>query len=138
MAERTPSQTAIGDGYPWALARLRLRIRIGDGHQLGPGKIDLLDAITETNSLADAARLMGMSERRAGLLVEAVNRMFVAPIVVIDGERAAVTALGLDLIAAFRRLEAQTRATILAEFAGLAPQFATDLATHEQSTNPEP
>jgi molybdate transport system regulatory protein len=48
---------------------------------MGPGKADLLDAIEATGSISAAARKMGMSYRRAWLLVDAMNRCFAEPLV---------------------------------------------------------
>ncbi|WP_439568354.1 winged helix-turn-helix domain-containing protein [Sphingopyxis sp.] len=60
---------------------LRLRIRLGDAIAMGPGKADLLDAIDAAGSISAAARLLGMSYRRAWLLVEEMNRCFNVPLV---------------------------------------------------------
>ena len=57
-------------------AQFRLRIRKDDDIAVGPGKIDLLEAIEETGSITAAARLLGMSYRRAWLLVDTMNRCF--------------------------------------------------------------
>ena len=45
--------------------RPRVRILIGAATALGPGKVDLFEAIAETGSISAAARAMGMSYRRA-------------------------------------------------------------------------
>src|SRR5436190_7583566 len=60
----------------------RLRIAMGKGLILGPGKVDLLEAIERKGSISAASREMGMSYRRAWLLVEALNSMFGQPLVV--------------------------------------------------------
>lgn len=49
--------------------------------QIGPGKIDLLRRIGKQQSIAAAAREMGMSYRRAWLLVDELNRMLASPVV---------------------------------------------------------
>ena len=56
--------------------RPRVRILIGAATALGPGKVDLFEAIAETGSISAAARAMGMSYRRAWLLVYTMNRCF--------------------------------------------------------------
>jgi len=48
---------------------------------MGPGKADLLDAIAREHSISAAARAMGMSYRRAWLLVDAMNRCWAEPLV---------------------------------------------------------
>src|SRR5512146_2407788 len=59
----------------------RLRIVMGEGLILGPGKVDLIEAIERKGSISAASREMGMSYRRAWLLVDALNTMFGRPIV---------------------------------------------------------
>jgi molybdate transport system regulatory protein len=118
----------IASEGPFARAAARLRIAFDDGRQLGPGKIDLVETIARTGSIAAAARELGMSERRALLLVEAVNRFFRRPVVAVaaDGTHsaAALTPFGRDLVAAYRRVEDRTRAAIREEMA----VFEADLA----------
>lgn len=114
---------------PLARARPRLRIMLGAGHKLGPGKIDLLEAIDATGSITAAGRAMGMSYRRAWILIDEANRMFTRPLVVTaaggpGGGGARLTDLGRELVAAFRRIEALTRAAIEAELAAFEPVFA--------------
>lgn len=41
---------------------------------MGPGKADLLDAIAAQGSISAAAKAMGMSYRRAWMLVDTMNR----------------------------------------------------------------
>jgi len=78
---------------------------------MGPGRADLLALIAETGSIAAAGRRMGMSYRRAWSLVESMNSSFTAPLVETakgGAERggARLTALGQELLAAYRSLEA--------------------------------
>jgi molybdate transport system regulatory protein len=63
--------------------RLDLKIRLHNGSDIaiGPGKAELLAAIAEHGSISAAARAMGMSYRRAWLLVETMNRSFKQPLV---------------------------------------------------------
>ncbi|MDK9698399.1 MAG: LysR family transcriptional regulator [Siculibacillus sp.] len=117
-----------GEGH-LARARLRLRLVLGAGHKLGPGKIDLLEAVASTGSITAAGRRMGMSYRRAWLLIDEANRIFTEPLVTTasggaGGGGAHLTDLGFEVVAAFRRIEARTRAAIADEFATLEPRFA--------------
>ncbi len=106
------------------------RVRVVFGEQrLGPGKIDLLEAIGRSGSISAAGRELGMSYRRAWLLVGAVNGMFHRPVVQAaaggaHGGGAHLTDFGRALVAAYRRIEQRTRDAIREE---LAP-FASDLA----------
>jgi len=61
--------------------QFRLRITRGRDIAVGPGKIDLLEAIARTGSITAAARTLGMSYRRAWLLVDTMNRCFKRPVV---------------------------------------------------------
>mgnify|MGYP003640162846 FL=1 len=63
--------------------RLDLKVRLHNGSDIaiGPGKAELLAAIAEHGSISAAARALGMSYRRAWLLVETMNRSFKQPLV---------------------------------------------------------
>lgn len=98
----------------------RLRIAMGKGLILGPGKVELLEAIERKGSISGAAREMSMSYRRAWLLVDALNRMFGRPLVVAapggaHGGGAQITDFGKDVAAAYRRIEQRTRVAIREE-----------------------
>lgn len=112
-----------------AQARPRLRIDFGADARLGPGKVELLVAIGETGSISAAGRRLGMSYRRAWLMVDQVNHLFREPVVMAvaggsQGGGARLTPLGETLIAAYRRIEAATTAAIRQEFQPLAPLLA--------------
>lgn len=88
----------------------RLRIRRGDDIAVGPGKVDLLEAIEATGSISGAARSLGMSYRRAWLLVDTMNRCFKTPVVQAEaggkrGGGAQLTPLGAEVIRRYRRIE---------------------------------
>ncbi len=91
--------------------KLKLQLACGDAYALGPGKADLLDAIRRDGSISAAGRALGMSYRRAWLLVDEMNRCFAEPLVeTLRGggrERGArLTAAGASMLAAYRELEA--------------------------------
>ena len=88
----------------------RLRISRGDDIAIGPGKIDLLEAIARTGSITAAAKALGMSYRRAWLLVDMMNRCFVSPVVAAEvgrprGRGTPLTLLGEELMRRYRRIE---------------------------------
>ena len=56
--------------------KLKLQLACGDGFAMGRGKADLLDAIAAQGSISGAGRALGMSYRRAWLLVDEMNRCF--------------------------------------------------------------
>ena len=61
--------------------RLTLRVDFGTDRAIGPGKILLLEAIRDTGSISQAGRALGMSYRRAWLLVDDMNQCFREPVV---------------------------------------------------------
>lgn len=58
-----------------------MQLYCGDEIALGPGKAELLGHIERAGSISAAAKAMGMSYRRAWLLVDAMNRCFREPLV---------------------------------------------------------
>ena len=62
------------------MTRLKLRI-VFDQAMIGPGKAELLERIGATGSIAAAGREMGMSYKRAWMLVEEMNAAFKLPLV---------------------------------------------------------
>jgi molybdate transport system regulatory protein len=93
-------------------ARIRFRLRVTRGPDIavGPGKVDLLEAIAKTGSITAAARSLGMSYRRAWLLVDTMNRCFRSPVVEAEaggkrGGGARLTARGAEAVRRYRRIE---------------------------------
>ena len=89
---------------------VRFRIDFAEHSSLGPGKIHLLEAIRDSGSLSQAARNMGMSYRRAWLIVESLRQSFREPVTVSsaggkDGGGMLVTEFGDALIRNYRELE---------------------------------
>jgi molybdate transport system regulatory protein len=106
-----------------------IRILFGAASSLGPGKIALLESIGRTGSISGAAREMGMSYRRAWLLVEAMNKAFKKPLVmaVTGGKRgggAQVTAFGLALLKRYREIETKAARAVEADLKALAKMLA--------------
>ena len=96
---------------PRPVARFRLRVTAGEAIFVGPGKVALLEAIRDTRSITAAAKSLGMSYRRAWVLVDELNRSLASAAVesAIGGEHgggSALTALGVELIDVYRRIEA--------------------------------
>ena len=111
--------------------RLFLRIDFPDGRKLGPGKIALLEAILVHGSILAAAKAIGMSYRRAWLLIDELDRMFEEKVILtFPGRRGAgteVTAFGARVIALYRASERQaakaTRTAVDELKASLAADF---------------
>jgi molybdate transport system regulatory protein len=103
-----------------------IRLRFSDDARLGPGKIALLEAVERTGSVAAAGQALGMSERRATLLIESLTAFFGEPVVVMDTHsgRSQVSALGSELVRAFRAVEADARRSFDAQFASVREKMA--------------
>ncbi len=89
---------------------LAVLIDFGAAGGFGPGKAQLLERIEEAGSIAAAARAMGMSYRRAWLMVAGMNRCFAEAVVETShggrrGGGARVTETGRRVVAAYRQLE---------------------------------
>jgi molybdate transport system regulatory protein len=89
--------------------RAQFRVMLGDEIAFGPGKADLLEAIRETGSISGAGKKMGMSYRRAWLLVDAMNRCFQQPLVDTakggaNGGGTQLTPLGSQVLQQYRAL----------------------------------
>jgi molybdate transport system substrate-binding protein len=88
---------------------------------LGKGRLELLEGIDRWHSIRAAARQMGMSYRRAWLLVQSINEAAGQPLVVAatggsHGGGARLTPLGRRALAVFRQLQEgleQTAASLL-------------------------
>jgi molybdate transport system regulatory protein len=105
----------------------RFRLRIGADRELalGPGKVALLEAIRETGSISAAGRKLGMSYRRAWLLVDAMNRAFQRPVITTatggrEGGGTELTATGLEVIRRYRKIEALASAAAEREIAAIS------------------
>ena len=90
--------------------RLSIRLDLPSGDRIGPGKIALLQAIRATGSISAGARQIGMSYRRAWLLVEEINSALESPAVEAatggaHGGGAVITAVGERIIEIYRSIE---------------------------------
>lgn len=105
-------------------ARIVLELEFGDGRAVGPGKIRLLETIQEYGSIAAAGRALGMSYRRAWLLVDSLNTSFAEPAVETQlggrgGGGANLTGVGRDLLESYREMEKDVRAAVSARLHAL-------------------
>src|SRR5262245_49660301 len=101
--------------------RLSIRIDLASGDRIGPGKIALLEAIRSAGSISGAARGLGMSYRRAWLLVEEINKALREPAVTAEmggrhGGGAVVTPAGEQVVGLYRTIEANARDAAGGEF----------------------
>jgi molybdate transport system regulatory protein len=98
-----------------------IRLDFSGTCSIGPGKIGLLEGIERTGSLSAAARALGMSYRRAWLLLHATNKGFHDPVVELsvggkDGGGTRLTDFGRQLIADYRGFEAAVDALAVKSF----------------------
>ena len=113
-----------------ANSSVRLRIDFGPGRSLGPGKISLLEEMQRTGSLSKAAGALGMSYRRAWVLVQSMNALFDEPLARMTkggrggGGGALVTARGREVVTAFRRAERQATLAVGRAFGDFHPANA--------------
>ena len=101
-------------------ATIRIRITRGEDIAIGQGKADLLEGILETGSISGGARKLGMSYRKAWLLVDEMNRCFREPVVVAtkggpQGGGAVLTPTGREALARYRTIQKHAEAAIAAE-----------------------
>lgn len=95
-----------------ACLKTRIRLFLGEEIALGPGKAELLAAIAATGSISAAGRQLGMSYRRAWLLVETMNHCFREPLVISakggkHGGGAHLSALGQEVLTLYQHLQAE-------------------------------
>ncbi len=93
-----------------ALPSLSVRIDLAMDGRIGPGKIQLLEAIESCGSISAAGRAMGMSYKRAWDLVDEINR--ICGRMAVDsqtggknGGGAVLTPFGASLVARYRKIE---------------------------------
>ena len=100
---------------------VRFRVDFGRDAAIGPGKIALLEEISRAGSLSQAARDLGMSYRRAWLLLASLNTAFREPVAVTatggrGGGGAQLTPFGRELVSLFRAFERDTQARAAGAF----------------------
>jgi molybdate transport system regulatory protein len=112
-------------------ARLSIRLDLTSGDRIGPGKIALLEAIRAKGSISAAARQLGMSYRRAWLLVEELNAALCEPAVTAatGGQRgggATLTPVGERIIEHYRAIEDLARSSARVEFRAIGKLVRRD------------
>lgn len=109
-----------------ALNQVRWRMRIMSNNviAIGPGKITLLEAVRDQGSITAAAKSLGMSYRRAWLLLDEINSSLANPATISShggarGGTSLLTEVGAQVIALYRRIEAQATAANAQELEAL-------------------
>ena len=103
----------------------KLRVMFGSEIAMGPGKAELLAAIAETGSITASAKRLGMSYRRAWLLVDTMNRCFREPVVAsatggTGGGGARMTPFGRRVLARYRAMQARVDRALDPELAAFS------------------
>ncbi|GAA4343284.1 LysR family transcriptional regulator [Variovorax defluvii] len=109
--------------------QFRLRIYRDESIAIGPGKIALLEAIAETGSISAAGRQLGMSYRRAWLLIDEMNKALASPAVNTaaggsHGGGTALTPVGEQIVRHYRAIESTARVSAAADIAALTRLLA--------------
>lgn len=112
------------------VVRFRMRVTVGEAIAIGPGKVALLEAVGRTGSITAAALSLGMSYRRAWLLLDEVNRSLQQPAVdsAKGGQRgggSALTETGQQLIALYRRIEQRAASAARRDISQMLALLAT-------------
>ena len=121
---------------------IRFRIDFASNCYIGPGKIDLLEAIHRSGSLSQAARDLGMSYRRAWLLIDSLRNSFRQSVTLAatggkGGGGVTLTKFGERLIKSYRALERDIASVASRRLRDLAPAVNTRAAT-KSVTAPRP
>jgi molybdate transport system regulatory protein len=111
-------------------AALTIRIDFGAFGYLGPGKIGLMELISKHGSISAAGKEMGMSYRRAWLLVDEINQIFREPLVDKQmggsgGGGAKLTKLGRDVVGRYRAIEGAAASAAAADMRALKASLPT-------------
>ena len=116
------------------MARLSVRIDFEPSSSaFGPGMAQLLEQLCEHGTLRRAAAAMGMSYRKAWLLVQEMQAAFQGAVVTAavggaGGGGMRLTELGTNLLKTYRRIEAGVTQASLPELQGLAALVQADAA----------
>ena len=107
-----------------SLPSLSVRIDLDREGRIGPGKIELLENIRKLGSISAAGRAMDMSYKRAWDLVDEINRICRQAAVERqtggkNGGGAALTPLGISLVARYRKIEREAASAVRKELLGL-------------------
>lgn len=118
--------------------KIKAQVLCGGDFAIGPGKADLMEAITREGSIAAAGRVLGMSYRRAWMLVDTMNRCWTEPLVETTpgggkAKGARLTDCGREVLSAFRALERS-----LAEAADAHPMRTLEHRLRAEPRAPQP
>src|SRR5208282_5646143 len=107
------------------MARLRVSIVFESGARIGPGKAKLLESIRNTGSISAAAREMGMSYKRAWLLLDSMNQAFTELVVTgapggTGGGGSTLTPFGCEVLERYHHIHDRAAAMAADDLTALA------------------
>src|SRR5262249_13316411 len=107
---KSTRRAAALEGGDLRVAALTIRVDFGAFGYLGPGKIAMMELTSKHGSISAAGKEMGMSYRRAWLLVDEINHIFREPLVETQmggsgGGGARLSKLGRDVVGRYRAIE---------------------------------
>jgi len=113
------------------MARVQVSIVFESGARIGPGKAKLLESIRDTGSISAAAREMGMSYKRAWVLLDSMNQAFTEPVVKAapggpGGGGAILTPFGAEVLECYRRIDQQATTSSADDMAALQRRARPD------------
>ncbi len=122
----------------------RLFIRIDfepSGSALGPGMARLLELVGEKGSIRAAAAAMGMSYRKAWLLIQDIQKTFNGTVVTakvggVSGGGTRLTPLGERLLQLYRKVESRAARAAEDELATLASMIQANAPRRRRKRKP--
>jgi molybdate transport system regulatory protein len=131
QAPRKNTRRAAAQGDASRHAVLTIRVDFGPFGFLGPGKIQLMELISKHGSITAAGKEIGMSYRRAWLLVDEINRIFREPLVEKQmggsgGGGARLSKLGRDVVGRYRAIEGAAATAAAADLRALRTSLAAE------------
>jgi molybdate transport system regulatory protein len=124
QSPRKSTRRAAALGGDERRAGLTIRVDFGAYGYIGPGKVTLMELISKHGSISAAGKEMGMSYRRAWLLVDEINHIFREPLVETQmggsgGGGARLTRLGRDVVGRYRAIEGAAATATAADLRAL-------------------
>ncbi|SRR5258706_15120264 len=106
------------------MTRLTIRIDFDKDSAFGPGKAHLLECIETEGSIRAAAVAMGMSYRRAWMLLQEIEEIVGAPVTTpatggVNGGGTKLTVLGRAVMNRYRTIERHAREAVRSELSSL-------------------
>jgi molybdate transport system regulatory protein len=139
---RKRTRRAAASSAAMRQAGLTIRVDFGAHGYLGPGKVALMELISKHGSISAAGKEMGMSYRRAWLLVDEINHIFREPLVETQmggsgGGGARLTRLGRDVVGRYRAIEGAAATATAADVRALKAALPESTLSTRKTTKPD-